>query len=111
MIQALLLGPEGVSSPRHASPMFPDCCAAVTPLRCSQVGIFQVMLLGRSAAVAHAVVAPMEPFPAFRDASSGAPCFLLRIQHVLAVRPCRASSRRMRQSQVIETVPCSEDRG
>ncbi|KAK9839607.1 hypothetical protein WJX81_000477 [Elliptochloris bilobata] len=48
------------------------------------VGIFQVMLLGRSAAVAHAVVAPMEPFPAFRDASSGAPCFLLRIQHVLA---------------------------
>ncbi len=53
---------------------------------CAQVGIFQVMFLGRSAAVAHSVVSPMEPFPAFRDASSGAPCFLLRIQHVLAVR-------------------------
>lgn len=56
-------------------------------MHCPQVGIFQVMLLGRSAALAHVVVAPMEPFPAFRDASSGAPCFLLRIQHVLAVRP------------------------
>ena len=75
-----------------ASPVSPGCCAAVTPLKCAQVGIFQVMLLGRSAAVAHAVVAPMEPFPAFRDASSGAPCFLLRIQHVLAVRPCRVSA-------------------
>ena len=55
------------------------------PRRHAQVGIFQVMLLGRSAAVAYAVVRGMEPFLAFRDASSGAPCFMLRVQHLLAV--------------------------
>jgi hypothetical protein len=55
--------------------------------RRAQVGIFQVMLLGRSAAVAHGVLRGMEPLLPFRDASSGAPCFLLRVQHVLAVRP------------------------
>lgn len=90
--------------------MCAECCAALTPLECSQVGIFQVMLLGRSAAVAHAVVAPMEPFPAFRDASSGAPCFLLRIQHVLAVRPCCLSAK-VRQPQVHVPMPCPGGRG
>jgi cell division cycle 14 len=46
-------------------------------------GIFQVMCLGRSADAACAAVAPAGPFMPFRDASCGAPCFALTVDHVI----------------------------
>jgi len=46
-------------------------------------GIFQVMCLGRGAEAAVAALAPAGPFPPFRDASCGAPCFALTVAHVV----------------------------
>jgi hypothetical protein len=45
-----------------------------------QVGAFQVLLLGRDPDAAFAPLARLKPFLPFRDASCGAPCFLLRVQ-------------------------------
>lgn len=52
-----------------------------------QVGIFQVMLLQRSADRAYSVLQPMEPFLPFRDASMGASTFDLTVLHCIRVRP------------------------
>jgi protein-tyrosine phosphatase len=46
-------------------------------------GIFQVMCLGRSAEQAARAVSPCGPFLPFRDASCGAPCFALTVEHVI----------------------------
>ncbi|GBF88355.1 hypothetical protein Rsub_01067 [Raphidocelis subcapitata] len=47
------------------------------------VGAFQVLLLGRDPDAAFAPLARLKPFLPFRDASCGAPCFLLQIQDCL----------------------------
>jgi hypothetical protein len=50
-----------------------------------QVGMFQVLLMGRSAEEAYRVVAPLQPCPPFRDASCGISTFHLTVQHCIHV--------------------------
>jgi len=49
----------------------------------TQVGAFQVLLLGRDAGTAFAPLAALKPFMPFRDASCGVPCFHLQVQDCL----------------------------
>lgn len=56
---------------------------ALIPLNASQVGILQVLLMQRSAEEAWRVVAPLAPFPPFRDASCGISTFHLTVEHCI----------------------------
>ncbi|KIZ02856.1 protein phosphatase [Monoraphidium neglectum] len=61
-------------------------CSAQTQQRANAavlVGAFQVLLLGRSAEAAFTPLAALKPFAPFRDASCGAPCFNLQVEHCL----------------------------
>lgn len=67
------LSPHAMFTPPLSNPSLP------------QVGAFQVLVMGRCADAALAPLVRLGPQLPFRDASCGAPCFNLTVEHCVRV--------------------------